>query len=63
MERNSRKLIKLLEKDGWLHVRSRGSYISFKHADFDHVITVPHPNKDMPTGTVRDIYNKASWRK
>lgn len=36
--------------------------MSFKHTAFGYVITVPHPNKDIPTGTVRDIYKKAGWR-
>lgn len=37
--------------------------MTYKHADFDYIITLPHPNKDIPTGTVRDIYQKAGWLK
>ncbi len=61
MERNSRKLIKMLKADGWEHVATRGDHWQFKHQTKPGRVTVPHPNKDIPHGTVRSIYRQAGW--
>lgn len=57
MERNSRKLKALLEADGWYVVATRGSHVQFKHRDKPGRVTLPHPKKDLKTGTVRSIYH------
>ena len=57
MEYNSTKLIKLLVKNGWEEVRVKGSHVQFKHSEFDNLITVPHPKKDLPKGLVKKIYS------
>ena len=59
MERDSRKLIAVLEKDGWQRVGVTGSHYHFKHPTKAGKITVPHPKKDLPIGTVRQIYRQA----
>lgn len=63
MERNSRKLIKLLEQDGWYLVDVRGDHHQFKHPARKGRVTVPHPNRDLPTGTIRSVYRQAGWLK
>ena len=62
VERNSRKLIRMLEEDGWVLDRVNGDHHTFKHADRDLIITVTHPRRDLPTGLVRWIYKLAGWR-
>lgn len=62
MERNSRKLIKLLEKDGWELVATKGDHHQFKHPTKKGRVTVPHPNKDIKKGTAFSIYRQAGWR-
>ena len=59
MEANSRKLIKLLEKDGFRLVKVSGSHHKLKKGA--KTVTVPHPKKDLPQGTVRNIYKQAGW--
>jgi len=61
MERNSRKLKKLLEADGWYEVATRGSHVQFKHNDKPGRVTLPHPKKDLKEGTVKSIYKQAGW--
>ncbi|AMW35742.1 type II toxin-antitoxin system HicA family toxin [Haematospirillum jordaniae] len=56
-ETNSRKLIKLLEAHGFELVGTTGSHHKFKCED--RTVTVPHPKKDLPIGTVRQIYRQA----
>lgn len=62
MERNSRKLIKMLEADGWIRVAVKGDHWQFKHPEKPGRVTVPHPNKDIKSGTVMSIYRQAGWR-
>ncbi|OCW58990.1 type II toxin-antitoxin system HicA family toxin [Hoeflea olei] len=59
MERNSRRIIKLLEKDGFELVKVTGSHHKFRKNG--KIVTVPHPKKDLPAGTVRAIYKQAGW--
>ena len=61
MEQNSRKLIRKLEADGWVVVAQRGSHVQLKHSQKPGRVTVPHPRRDLPTGTVRSIYRQAGW--
>ncbi|WP_189610847.1 type II toxin-antitoxin system HicA family toxin [Pigmentiphaga litoralis] len=55
----SAELIKLLLADGWKHVHSVGSHHQFKHPAKPGKVTVPHPKKDLPVGTVRSIRKQA----
>jgi predicted RNA binding protein YcfA (HicA-like mRNA interferase family) len=58
-EMNSSKLIRMLEDDGWYEVRVTGSHHHFKHAVKKGLVTVPHPKKDLPIGTVKSILKTA----
>jgi len=62
VERNSRKLIRMLEQDGWVRDRVSGDHYTFKHPERDVIITVTHPVKDLPIGLVRRVYKLAGWR-
>jgi predicted RNA binding protein YcfA (HicA-like mRNA interferase family) len=61
LERNSRKLMKLLINDGWIEVRCNGSHHTMKKTGVKHPITLIHPRKDLPVGLVRKIYKDAGW--
>jgi len=58
----SSDLIKMLEKDGWYIVRTRGSHHHFKHPKKKGVVTIPHPKKDVPKGTVSSILKQVGWK-
>ena len=62
LERNSAKLIRMLRQDGWEHVGTKGSHWQFRHPAKPGRVTIPHPNKDIPHGTVVSIYRQAGWR-
>jgi predicted RNA binding protein YcfA (HicA-like mRNA interferase family) len=62
MLRDSRAIISRLERAGFAFVSARGSHHKFRHAD-GRIVIVPHPRKDIPTGTVRSIYDQARWPK
>jgi predicted RNA binding protein YcfA (HicA-like mRNA interferase family) len=59
LERDSRKLIARLLDDGWTHIGTTGSHHHFKHETKPGKVTVPHPKKDLPIGTVRSILRQA----
>ncbi|MFW1863873.1 type II toxin-antitoxin system HicA family toxin [Acinetobacter baumannii] len=52
-------LIKMIEADGWYQVRVTGSHHHFKHPTKKGLVTVPHPKKDLPNGTVKSILKQA----
>jgi predicted RNA binding protein YcfA (HicA-like mRNA interferase family) len=56
---NSRVLIKKIKEDGWFLVNDVGSHQQFKHPTKKGKITIPHPKKDLPIGTVRSILKQA----
>ena len=41
MRMKVRQVIRLLEKQGWVEMRSKGSHRHFKHPDKALVVTVP----------------------
>ncbi|EMI8064930.1 type II toxin-antitoxin system HicA family toxin [Acinetobacter baumannii] len=52
-------LIKMIEADGWYEVRVSGSHHHFKHPTKKGFVTIPHPKKDLPNGTVKSILKQA----
>ena len=58
-----REVIRLLEKHGWLEMRSRGSHRHFKHPNQAFVITVPgNDGKELAPGTLNVILKKAGLK-
>lgn len=55
----SAAILKLLKADGWVRVAVAGSHHQFKHPTKPGRVTVPHPKKDLPLGTVRSILKQA----
>ena len=61
-EKNSKQVIKQLEADGWFLVRVRGSHHQFKHPSKPGLVTVKHPDSDIPAGTFNSIRKQAGWK-
>jgi predicted RNA binding protein YcfA (HicA-like mRNA interferase family) len=59
---DSKAIIRLLEADGWLLVRTSGSHHQFHHPRKSGTVTVPHPKKDLPPGTVSSIMRQAGLK-
>lgn len=51
----SEELIRKMLKAGWKHVRTKGSHHIFEKEGEPRSIVVPHPTKDLATGTLRKI--------
>ena len=56
---DSRAIIKMLKQNGWFKVASTGSHTQFRHPDIKGRVTVPHPKKDIPVGTLKSIERQA----
>jgi predicted RNA binding protein YcfA (HicA-like mRNA interferase family) len=58
-----REVIRLLEKNGWVEMRSKGSHRHFKHPKDAVVITVPgNQGNELATGTLNAILKKAGQK-
>lgn len=58
----SQDIIKALKSDGWEQVAQRGSHVQFKHPNKPGRVTVPHPKRDIPLGTLRSIEKQAGLK-
>ena len=56
---DSRTIICALVVDGWVLVATKGSHHQFKHPSRPGRVTVPHPKRDIPLGTLRSIEKQA----
>ena len=59
MERDSRRIVKRLIADGFVLVSSKGSHHKFRRGP--QIVIVPHPKRDLPLGTARNIARMAGW--
>ncbi|MCC5980464.1 MAG: type II toxin-antitoxin system HicA family toxin [Oceanicaulis sp.] len=59
---DSRSIIAALKREGWELVASKGSHLQFKHPAKPGRVTVPHPKKDVPIGTLRSIEQQADMK-
>ena len=58
-----REVVRLLEKQGWVDMRSKGSHRNFKHPNRAFVITVPgNDGKELAAGTLNAILKKAGLK-
>ena len=52
-----REVIKVIQKDGWFHIRTRGSHRHFKHPTKPGLVTVAgHPNIDGSHGNAAQYF-------
>lgn len=56
---SSREVIEKLKKDGWYEVGCDGDHHQFKHPVKSGKVTVTHPRKDIPKGTLKSISKQA----
>lgn len=59
---NSREIISALQRDGWVQVAQKGSHVQFKHATKSGRVTVPHPKRDIPLGTLKNIERQSGLK-
>jgi predicted RNA binding protein YcfA (HicA-like mRNA interferase family) len=52
----SKDIIKRFENEGWYCAGGKGDHQKYKHPSKARHVVVPHPRKDMPTGTLRNIF-------
>jgi predicted RNA binding protein YcfA (HicA-like mRNA interferase family) len=59
---NSREIIAAVQRDGWVQVAQRGSHVQFRHPTKKGRVTVPHPERDIPIGTLKSIERQAGLK-
>lgn len=56
---SSKEVIEQLKNDGWYEVGCDGDHHQFKHPTKKGRVTVTHPRKDIPIGTLKSIEKQA----
>jgi predicted RNA binding protein YcfA (HicA-like mRNA interferase family) len=58
-----REVVRRLENEGWVVVRTRGSHRQFKHPEKPGLVTIAgHPNDDLAPGTYNSILKQAGLK-
>ncbi|MFH0926191.1 MAG: type II toxin-antitoxin system HicA family toxin [bacterium] len=57
------KVIKLLEKEGFVLERIKGSHYVYYHNSMKKRVVIPFHKKDLPRGTLLEILKQAGIRK
>ena len=55
----SHEVIRALKRLGFQYLRSRGSHAIFQRPDGRGIVVVPHPERDLPVGTLKAIERQA----
>ena len=59
---SSQEVIRILKGNGWYEVNHVGSHKQFKHAQIAGRVTVPHPKRDIPIGTLKSIEKQSGLK-
>ena len=55
------QLIKVLNDDGWIMIRMRGSHRQFKHSEKQGLVTISgKPSDDVKKGTLGSVLRQAN---
>jgi predicted RNA binding protein YcfA (HicA-like mRNA interferase family) len=55
MPLSSREALRALKAAGFVIVGQKGSHVQLKHPDCSGRVTVPHPRRELPIGTIGSI--------
>lgn len=58
----SADIIRALTDDGWYLARVKGSHHHFAHPTKPGLVTVKHPAKDTPIGTLKSIEKQSGLK-
>jgi predicted RNA binding protein YcfA (HicA-like mRNA interferase family) len=59
---SSREIVRRLVENGWFEVAQSGSHKQFKHPVKPGRVTVPHPKKEIPIGTLKSIEKQSGLK-
>jgi predicted RNA binding protein YcfA (HicA-like mRNA interferase family) len=58
-----REVIRLIEKDGWYQIRSRGDHRQYKHPTKSGLVTISgNQGRDMPPGTLNSVLKQSGLK-
>jgi predicted RNA binding protein YcfA (HicA-like mRNA interferase family) len=58
-----RNVVKMLEKDGWFVVRTKGSHRQFKHKTKKGLVTIAgKPSDELAPGTLNSVLKQADLK-
>ncbi|MBF2055666.1 MAG: type II toxin-antitoxin system HicA family toxin [Cyanobacterium sp. T60_A2020_053] len=58
-----KEIIKIIEKDGWYLVRTKGSHRQYKHGEKKGLVTIAGKlSDDLASGTANSIFKQAQMK-
>jgi len=60
---NSKNIINILERDGFVLDRTKGSHYIYYHPESKKRVIIPFHKKDLPKGTLMEIIKQAGLKK
>lgn len=58
-----REVVKLIEKDGWYLVRTKGSHRQYRHSSKKGLVTISgHVTADIAKGTLNSVLKQAGLK-
>jgi predicted RNA binding protein YcfA (HicA-like mRNA interferase family) len=59
---DSKTIVRAIEADGWQLARVTGSHHHYRHPAKPGTVTVVHPVKDVPIGTLKSIERQSGLK-
>ena len=56
------EVIKRLEADGWARRKGKGDHLNFNKPGHRFVVTIDPGVREIPTGTLRNIFRATGWK-
>lgn len=57
-----RDLLKALADDGWIEARKGpGDHVQFRHPTKPGRVSIDTGRRELPTGTLRNVFRQAGW--
>ncbi|WP_253489674.1 type II toxin-antitoxin system HicA family toxin [Methanocalculus alkaliphilus] len=53
------KILRILEEQGFVSIRQKGSHVVMKHADGRSIVIPDHQGEELGTGIIRSIIRQA----
>ena len=58
-----REVARMIRRDGWRHVRTRGSHRIYRHPIKPGIVIISgHPGRDVPKGILDEILKQAGLK-
>ncbi len=62
MNYSTKEAVRIIQNDGWIHIRTTGDHMQFKHSSKPGKVTIPANRKDLNIKTWNSIMRQAGLK-